>query len=43
MFIEHIAIWCNNLEEMKSFYCKWFNATANNIYHNHAKNMLPIF
>jgi len=43
MFIEHIAIWCNNLEEMKAFYCKWFNATANNIYHNHAKKYASYF
>lgn len=43
MFIEHIAIWCSDLEKMKAFYCKWFNATANEIYHNHAKKYASYF
>lgn len=43
MFIEHIAIWCNDLEKMKDFYCKWFNATSNEIYHNHTKKYASYF
>ncbi len=43
MFIEHIAIWCSDLEKMKEFYCKWFNARANEIYHNHAKKYASYF
>ena len=32
--IEHIAIWVENLEEMKEFYCHHFNAKSNKKYHN---------
>jgi lactoylglutathione lyase len=34
MKIEHIAIWCKNLEAMKTFYCTLFGATANEKYKN---------
>lgn len=34
MKIEHIAIWCKDLEKMKDFYVKFFDATANLRYHN---------
>ena len=43
MHIEHIAIWCCDLEAMKDFYCKWFNAAANTIYHNPAKKYASYF
>lgn len=43
MHIEHLAIWCTNLENMKDFYCKWFNATANNKYNNPSKNFNSYF
>lgn len=34
MYIEHLAIWCKDLEAMKDFYVKYFGATANQRYHN---------
>ena len=43
MFIEHIAIWCTDLEKMKDFYCRWFGATSNNIYHNISKQYSSYF
>ncbi len=30
--LEHIAIWTNNLEGMKDFYCSFFNGSANEKY-----------
>lgn len=32
--IEHIAIWCQDLESMRSFYCEVFDAVANQKYTN---------
>jgi lactoylglutathione lyase len=43
MFIEHLAIWCRDMEEMKLFYTKWFNASANTKYFNSAKNFSSYF
>ena len=43
MHIEHIAIWCTNLERMKDFYLKYFNAVSNSGYHNPAKNFSSYF
>lgn len=34
MRIEHIAMYVNNLEKTKEFFVKYFNATANEGYHN---------
>lgn len=34
MRIDHIAIWTKNLEEIKAFYMKYFNAKANSKYTN---------
>ena len=34
MRIEHIAIYVKDLELMKEFYEKYFNASANKLYHN---------
>lgn len=34
MYIEHLAIWCKDLETMKGFYGKYFNARSNALYHN---------
>lgn len=34
MKIDHIAIYVENLETTKEFFIKYFNATANNLYHN---------
>ncbi|HBH47481.1 MAG TPA: hypothetical protein DDX98_02525 [Bacteroidales bacterium] len=41
--IEHIAIWTNNLEEMKDFYCDVFDAKAGRRYHNPAKRFTSYF
>ncbi|MBW3695826.1 glyoxalase [Vibrio sp. T187] len=43
MRIEHIAIWTQNLELMKSFYQKYFNAQANPKYVNSAKGFSSYF
>lgn len=43
MNIEHIAIWVNDLENMKTFYEKYFNAKSNELYHNPTKNFRPYF
>jgi len=34
MKINHIALYTNDLEQMKSFYIKYFNASSNQGYHN---------
>lgn len=34
MYIEHLAIWCKDLEAMKDFYVKYFAAKPNEKYHN---------
>jgi lactoylglutathione lyase len=34
MKIEHIALWCKDLEKMKTFYTSLFGATANDKYTN---------
>ena len=43
MHIEHISIWCKDIELMKRFYQKYFHATANNKYHNPAKKFSSYF
>ena len=43
MKIEHLAIWVNNLEGMKDFYEKYFNASAGEKYHNPTKNFTSYF
>jgi len=32
--IEHVGVWVNDLEKMKSFYEKYFNAVATKKYYN---------
>ena len=34
MYIEHIAMYVNDLESAKEFFVKYFDATANDGYHN---------
>lgn len=34
MKIEHLALWTNQLEELKAFYTRFFNAVSNEKYHN---------
>ena len=43
MRIEHLAIWVNDLEIMKDFYEKYFNASAGEKYHNPTKNFTSYF
>lgn len=43
MKIEHIAFWVNDLETMKNFYKKYFNASGNDRYHNPDKNFTSYF
>ena len=43
MRIEHIAIWVKDLESMKEFYCKYFNAIAGKKYINAKKKFESYF
>ena len=35
MTLEHVAIWTNDIEQLKDFYVKFFNGVANEKYVNH--------
>lgn len=41
--IEHIALWTRNLEEMKTFYMKFFDAVPNKKYSNLSKSLETYF
>lgn len=43
MKIEHIAIWCRDLETMRSFYVQYFNAVSNDLYINEKKQYQSYF
>ncbi len=43
MYIEHLAIWCKDLEGMKEFYVKYFKAVANKQYHNPKNKFFSYF
>jgi lactoylglutathione lyase len=43
MRINHIALYTNDLEKMKEFYEKYFNAKANNMYHNKTSGLKTFF
>ena len=43
MKIEHIAVWVNDLEQMRSFYQKYFGAVSNTKYCNVAKGFSSYF
>ena len=43
MKIEHLAIWVKDLEKMKFFYQKYFNAQSNELYTNSSKNFRSYF
>lgn len=43
MKIEHIAIWTNDIEQMKFFYEKYFQATAGEKYFNASKSFESYF
>ena len=43
MKIEHLAIWVKDLESMKDFYCRYFNAVAGKKYINPKKKLESYF
>ncbi|MEM6377276.1 MAG: VOC family protein [Bacteroidota bacterium] len=43
MYIEHIAVWVKDLEQMKDFYTRHFDAVAGERYHNPNKNFYSYF
>lgn len=43
MKIDHIAMWADDIEVIKDFYVKYFNAAAGEIYHNQAKCFTSYF
>jgi len=43
MKIEHLAIWTWQLEALKDFYVQYFNAVANEKYHNPVKQFSSYF
>jgi lactoylglutathione lyase len=43
MYIHHIAIWSEDIENLKNFYIKYFDCTANNKYRNESKNYESYF
>jgi lactoylglutathione lyase len=43
MKIEHLAIWVQDLEKMKSFYCTYFGAEAGPKYYNAKKDFESYF
>ena len=43
MKIEHLAIWVSDLELMRNFYERYFEANAGECYHNSKKNFTSYF
>ena len=43
MILEHVAIWTNDLERLKEFYARYFDAVPNEKYHNPAKEFESYF
>jgi len=43
MKIDHIAIWCDDLEKMRTFYETYFGCTSNCLYHNPKKGYKSYF
>jgi lactoylglutathione lyase len=43
MILEHVAIWTDKLEELKDYYVKYFEATANEKYVNEKKQFSSYF
>lgn len=43
MNINHIAVWAYDIELLKNFYCRWFNATATPKYHNPKRGLTSYF
>ena len=43
MKIDHIAIWCDDMERMREFYMTYFACVANDIYRNPSKGYSSYF
>ena len=43
MRIDHVAMYVNDLERMKHFYQKYFNASCNDLYHNKTTGLQTYF
>ncbi len=43
MYIEHIAMYVNNLESARDFFIKYFKATSNDGYHNQTTDFRSYF
>lgn len=43
MKIDHIAIWVQDLEKVRTFYSTYFGASCNHMYHNEKKNYKSYF
>lgn len=43
MKIDHVALWANDIETLKEFYCHWFDAVAGERYHNPRKSFTSYF
>lgn len=43
MKIDHVAIWTHNLEGLKNFYIRYFDASCSDIYYNHSKEFRSYF
>jgi lactoylglutathione lyase len=43
MKIEHVAIWVSDLEQMRAFYEKYFQAKSNELYHNQKRGFRSYF
>jgi lactoylglutathione lyase len=43
MILEHAAIWTNDLEKLKNYYVKYFDAVPNEKYRNHQKEFQSYF
>ena len=43
MILEHVAIWTENLEVLRDYYMKYFNATSNEKYTNQKKQFESYF
>lgn len=43
MKIDHLAIWTTNLENLRSFYIRYFDASSTEIYYNHSKEFRSYF
>lgn len=43
MKIDHLALWCDDIELMRKFYTTYFGGVSNECYHNPSKNYYSYF